>query len=337
MNSKSDQPLTFVLRVIVFLALQSFIGLVIHRYSSTEDSNHYLAVMRDKTHRIETTLGPRTIILGGSNTVFGMHSPVIEATLGQPVVNLGLHVSLGLEFPMRCYLPHAHPGDVVILCPEYHVLADESQMTGDPVVTNQLIEQWPDARKYLPPKDDDSWKAFFDHDSVLLMHQWVHRSIKMIRGRDQIDKVYRRSSFNEHGDLVAHYDKTPPARLPMAGLRTPNASTLNRATQTLNQFEKRCRERGVTVYFAYPPFARSTYKQSLVAVEKIQHAMLSHCAIPTLNEPIDNVYEDDCFFDSSYHLRAESGRNQSQRIANAVSQNMRLLQARKSSKVGNAF
>ena len=319
----------FVLRVMAFLVLQLVIGLVIHQHSSTEDSNHYLAVMRDKIRRMQCTTAQRAVILGGSNTVFGMHSPVIEANLGRPVVNLGLHVSLGLEFPMRCYLPHARRGDIVILCPEYHVLADESQLTGDPVVTNQLIEQWPEARKYLPAKEDDTWKNFLDHDSVLLMHQWVHRSIKMIRGRDQVDKVYRRSSFNEHGDLVAHYGKPSPDLLPMAGLQAPDDHTLNKAIETLNQFASQCRDRGVVVYFAYPPFARSTYAQSLAAIEKIQRCIMTDCTIPTLNKPADNVHDDKCFFDSSYHLQAEAGHHQSTQIADAISRNMRLQHAQK--------
>ncbi|MCH1494140.1 MAG: hypothetical protein L7U72_02830 [Rubripirellula sp.] len=328
--------MSFVLRVMAFLVLQLGIGLVIHQHSSTEDSNHYLAVMRDKIRRIQRTPGERVIILGGSNTVFGMHSPVIEANLERPVVNLGLHISLGLEFPMRCYLPHARRGDIVVLCPEYHVLSDESQLAGDPVVTNQLIEQWPKAKKYLPAKGDDNWKNFLDHDSVLLMHQWVHRSIKMIRGRDQVDKVYRRSSFNEHGDLVAHYGKPSPDLLPMAGLQVPDDHTLNKAIETLNQFASQCRDRGVVVYFAYPPFARSTYDQSLAAIEKIQHYITKDCAIPTLNHPADNVHDDKCFFDSSYHLQAEAGQDQTTQIADAIARNLLLQHAQKRPEQPNA-
>ena len=102
MNSKSHPLQKFILRLLAFLALQALVACVLFRFTSTQNSNHYLAVMEDKIDRLESLTGERLVILGGSNTVFGMHSDVIEAATHYSVVNLGLHVSIGLEFPMRC-------------------------------------------------------------------------------------------------------------------------------------------------------------------------------------------------------------------------------------------
>ena len=320
MNSKRPALKRFLIRLGLFLLVQLAVGLFLHQFSSTESSNHYLASMQDKMDRLRSGRDARVVILGGSNTVFGIHSDIIQNATQMSVVNLGLHVSLGLEFPIRCYLPHARRGDIVVLSPEYHVLMKESDQLGDPAVANQLIEQWGEARTYLPRAADTSWKKFFDHDSVLLAHQWVHRSIKMIRGRDKIDKVYRRSSFNEYGDLVAHREKVAPSLTPMAALATPSVATLERTAETLNTFVKQCEVRGVSVYLCYPPFAKSTFEESWGAISETEQYIKSQCKIHCLNRPQDNVYHDDCFFDSSYHLNGTTGLKQSLEIARLITE-----------------
>ncbi len=274
--------------------------------------------MQDKMKRLASLQESRLVILGGSNAAFGIHSPIFAESTGREVVNLGLHVSLGLEFPLRCYLPHAKPGDIVVVCPEYHVLIDDSQQQGDPVVTNQLIEQWPNATEYLDINQNHSWKQFLDHDSVLLAHQWVHRSIKMIRGRDKVDKIYRRSSFNQYGDLISHYQKVAPKLTSVTGLKTPEIKTLERTVDILNRFVEQCDHRGVTVYFAYPPFAKTTYEQSVTAIQRTERVLRERCKVIQLNQPEDNVYSDDCFFDSAYHLNGVTGEKQSRRLATSI-------------------
>ena len=41
---------------------------------------------------------PKIILIGNSNLAFGIDSEKIENSVGMPVVNLGLHGSLGNEF-----------------------------------------------------------------------------------------------------------------------------------------------------------------------------------------------------------------------------------------------
>lgn len=301
------------------MALQALVACVLFRFTSTQNSNHYLAVMEDKIDRLESLTGERLVILGGSNTVFGMHSDVIEAATHYSVVNLGLHVSLGLEFPMRCYLPHARAGDIVVLCPEYHVMMDESQQIGDPIVTNQLTEQWPSAKKYLPRETPESLKQFLDHDGLLLAHQWVSRSIKMIRGRDrQSDKLYRRSSFNEYGDLVGHYKIKSGELTAFGGIPTPEEALLEQTASIINRFANQCKEKGVEVYFSFPPFAESAFEDSQSAISLTETYLREKCKIVYLNRPTDNIYSDHCFHDSVYHLNGPTGLTQSTRLAKSI-------------------
>ena len=268
--------------------------------------------------RLQNVEESRIVILGGSHAAFGIHSDIMQEITGRSVVNMGLHVSLGLEFPLRCYLPHARSGDVVIVSPEYHVLMKDAEQRGDRVLMGQLIEQWPSANDYLPSKPPVSWKQFMDHEGLRQTHRWVHRSIKMIRGRDQVDNIYRRSSFNEYGDLVAHHGDTASNLMPMQALPMPTEETLSQSVQLLNQFASQCQARGVSVYFCYPPFARSTFQESQSAIHHTQQYLRRWCEIPNINVPKDNVHEDTCFFDSSYHLNAETGRKQSIEIANLI-------------------
>ncbi len=318
MNSKQSTVFRFAKRLAIFLIFQSIVGLTLSFYSSPASSNHYLAALRDKIQHLESLPDSRVAILGGSNTCFGIHSEIFEQNLQRGIANLGLHVSLGLEFQLNCYLQHAQSGDVVMICPEYHVLMDEKNRQGDPVVINQLLEQFPEAKKYFRDAGDKGWKEFLDHQAVLDAHQWVHRSIKMIHGRDKAGKTYRRSSFNKHGDLTAHYGVQPSKLMPVSTLKAPDNKTLKETVAILNRFHETCRHQDISVYLAFPPLARSTYDSSADAIRVTANFLDKHCSIEPLNRPEDNVYQNEQFFDSAYHLDAATGEVQSENLALAL-------------------
>lgn len=61
----------------------------------------------------------RTVILGGSNCLFGVDSNVLAAELGDEVVNLSVHANLGISFLLRHLERNIRQGDRVIMSLEH--------------------------------------------------------------------------------------------------------------------------------------------------------------------------------------------------------------------------
>ncbi len=192
----------FLSRLAAFLSLQLLVAAVVIWQGSPQDSNHYLSALQDKIQRLEQCPGNRLLVVGGSNVAFGIHSQRLQESTGLETVNLGLHVSLGLDFALQCAERHCRGGDIVVLSPEYELLVSDLQQ-GDPITINQLLAQWPEAADYTDQQRDFSWKRFLDHDALWQTHEWVSRAYARITRREKEGRIYERSSFNECGDVVA--------------------------------------------------------------------------------------------------------------------------------------
>jgi hypothetical protein len=307
----------FLLRLSCFIALQSIIAAMVFCYGSPLDSNHYLRSFQDKLARLEDCDGNRLIIAGGSNAAFGVHSRTLQETIGMPTVNLGLHMSLGLRFPVECVRRHGRRGDVVVLTPEYQLLTSHIQ-DGDPVTIHQLLEQWPQSSPYFDQSRYASWKRFFDHDGLWKAHQWVKRSWSVIRGRETKSEIYQRSSFNEFGDVVAHYGRTSNTMMQTEPLPRIDQERLDMAIEYLNSFAEDCRRRGIAVYFSYPPLPDVRFDSSSAIVKAVDRELQSRLEMPLLNRPQEVVFPLDNFFDTTYHLSEAGGVKRTQVVADAL-------------------
>jgi hypothetical protein len=61
---------------------------------------------------------PKIVFIGGSNVRFGVDAAALSRDLGMPVVNYGLHASLGLDVITDRALQCVKPGDIVVIAPE---------------------------------------------------------------------------------------------------------------------------------------------------------------------------------------------------------------------------
>jgi hypothetical protein len=320
LNSKRAPIHRFAIRGLAFLWLQSVIAAIVIGYGSTRNSNDYLMAIQDKLQRLDQCQGPRVVLLGGSNVAFGMHSPVIRESMGMETVNLGLHASLGLAFPLECYRQHARRGDIVILSPEYHLLTSDSHRQGDAITMDQLLEQWPESRRYMTQSAEQTWKTFLDREALWTAHQWVGRAFRTLRGKDSENKIYSRSGFNQHGDLVAHYGRSDVGLMPLSDVPPSTPQSLENTIRVLNDFHASCRDRGVDVYFCYPPLLESIYQSSEPAILQLHRTLQAGITLPVLGHPRDSSLPRDCFFDGGYHLTESSGRARSKTIAARVKQ-----------------
>src|ERR1700722_8464973 len=77
------------------------------------DSNVYMNAMIEKHKKAEMIKGPKIIMTGGSSVAFGIDSKELQDSLKMPVVNLGMHAALGLNFILAEASKFARNGDVI--------------------------------------------------------------------------------------------------------------------------------------------------------------------------------------------------------------------------------
>ena len=140
MRSKQDSMTGFVGRLAAFASLQLLVASIVFWQGSPRDSNHYLSALQDKIERLESCVGNRILVVGGSNAAFGFDSQCIQQTTGLDTVNLGLHVSLGLPFYLETIRQHCRDGEqrVSIEC-DWELLNQASRFPLDPAVKVLLL------------------------------------------------------------------------------------------------------------------------------------------------------------------------------------------------------
>ena len=320
MNSEQLPIRRFLRRASAFVLLQLLVAAVVFRFGAPGKSKHYLGAIQDKIERLEACQGPRIVLVGGSNVAFGIHSPVIQQSFQMETVNLGLQASLGLSFPLECYLQHARSGDIVIVSPEYHLLTSSEHQQGNRLMIDYMLQQCPKARRYLIRSDQNTWKHFLDQDGLWMVHQWVGRAFRSMRREDTSDQIYARAGFNEFGDVVSHYGRSAESMMPFGRVPPLTAEAFEQAVTTLNRFQEDCQRQGVSVYFSYPPLMDSLYADAEVTIEQLHHSLLERLKIPLLNHPKQFAYPEERFFDTGYHLNQEAGEERSRFIAAAIAE-----------------
>ncbi len=121
----------FLRKMLLFMLVQGLIwtgvvALYIRSEATKGDgfAKGYLGAAIDKHNRLAQQPAPRVVFVGGSNLAFGLDSAEIERSLGYGVVNMGLDLSLGLDFMLREIEPFLARGDVVVISPEYEEFID---------------------------------------------------------------------------------------------------------------------------------------------------------------------------------------------------------------------
>ncbi|MEK6236358.1 MAG: hypothetical protein N2C14_16750 [Planctomycetales bacterium] len=115
--------------------------------------------------------------------------------------------------------------------------------------------------------------------------------------------VYRRSDFNDRGDMVGHHHLG--SKLTAKKIRPVGAvqiEKLERVADRLNAFARACRTKGVTLYLSYSPLPQPAFKGSRRALSHLHRNLKELLDIPIVNSPETLVFPQGEFYDSMAHL-----------------------------------
>ena len=279
----------FFITISVFslLIILSLFGIIKIISPLIRNTNDYVGASIDKEKRLATIQTPKIIFVGGSNLAFGTNSKMIEDSTHYPVVNMGLHAGLGLDFMLSEVTSGVKKGDIVLLSIEYN-LDDRPDLK----LLTQTIDLNPIAKQYISFNINEGL-GYYVYD----IQRCLTSSIKTL-GKKFSNNIYLRNGFTAEGDLTTYFTMPDiPFLIPKMVL-TDYSSRISK----INNLVETCSSRGAKIYFIFPTCQKSTYVANKDFINK--YADIFHKALkcPILGSPETFVYADNNYFNSEYHL-----------------------------------
>jgi len=304
--------------LLFFLIQAGVFGLLLHRFD-TARSDHYLASTNDKHRRLNETPPPRILLVGGSNVALGFHSGLIESELERPVVNMALVAGVGLNFMLNEIESSVGQGDLVVLSIEYDLFGDKYIRSR----LRQVIVRRPASVRYLNVKQ---FGRILSERGLALLAEIVRRSIEsstfLLAEDNETDPMFERSDFNQWGDFIGHYDR------PSAMISSPPGSVAQkiqkswlpteRIRKRLRAFVNHCQSRGARVVYSCPPVPGENLEAALLTIRPILEELEEVPGLTVIDQPEDQTYPINQFYDSTYHLTAEGSLERSRRLIRAL-------------------
>jgi hypothetical protein len=289
------------LGTVLFAAGATYLVLL---YCGMTDPLEAGAVQRDKIARLQSLPSPKIVIVGGSNVMFGIDSERIQRTTGIPVANMGVNAGISLNYMLQVVRPRIAGGDIVVLALEHSAFYEDPRELTD--ATMEVLVHDPNGPEYLRSIGGMGWER------VGRLLRYNSKIIGFIDNRLRPlfpflpQRIYRRTSFNELGDVVAHLKRA--AQYPAVELGSDmRRGVAPESVRTLERFVADVRSRGGRVVLSWPSVMYSQYVHDRSAIDATFTVVQQSPTLRTTSSPKDYVFPDDYFYDTPWHLTA-SGR-----------------------------
>jgi hypothetical protein len=301
---------TLAVFAVLLVATNAF---VVYRCINDPSRNSYLVAIKDKHRLLEHTASPKTIVIGGSNVAFGINSRLLMDSLHMPVVNMGLHIGVGLRYMLDEVMPFVNAGDIVIVSPEYECFID--RLEGNFVLAD-LVFTYPRAMLFL--------RSFGQGGACVKRIPFYWR--KTVFGDENApvtDPVYCRNCFNGQGDLISHLTLPQPdfheKNVPLRALGMPIDM---QAVPLLNRFYADAVRKKARTFFSFTPCERSAFVTDSGLILQLYSLLKKKGRMPILSGPEQMVFNKDRFYITKYHLNAQGREMRTRLLAEEVMQDL---------------
>ncbi|MBR7015435.1 MAG: hypothetical protein IKI12_03195 [Lachnospiraceae bacterium] len=255
-----------------------------------------------KFYRLENAPGKRIIVIGGSGMAFAVDSALLEQEFpGCTAINMGMYADLGVKFLLDLTENELREGDIVILSPEQHT---------------QTLSCWFGARSALQGMDGNiSMLRYVSREDLgALIGALPGFTLEKLRfmstgEHPEGDGIYRRSSFNEYGDIASPLASSNimPGYFDPSVTVSYDPSVLEDAfAERLRSYAAHAHKKGAEVYWYFCPANRLAVDAS-ASPEDFYDFLYETLDFPILGNPANAVMDEAWFFDTDFHLN-QSGR-----------------------------
>jgi hypothetical protein len=282
-------------KILVFLAsvalMACLLGAFLFAVLMPQYEQGYNAALIDKKARVMAIDEPKIVLVGNSNLVFGIDSAAIEAELGMPVVNMGLHGGAGNAFHEEMAKFNVQPGDIYIIChTDYADIDEVSDASLAWITIENHFDLWPLIRQ----KDIPAMAKAFPGYVKRCLNLWASGA-----GNLSTEDAYAREAFNEYGDNV--FERPVALQgLPFAEQTLPTLSTA--CADRLNALNSYMQERGATLLLTAYPIAYGEFTPLLDDYDAFQEELDQALDFPIISYFTDYLFDYSYFYDTIYHL-----------------------------------
>ncbi len=281
-------------RALGFGSLALVIFTIIALLGEPASRNDYMAAIRAKHARLKELGSPKIIIIGGSNAAFGFDSQSLEQAFGSPVVNMGLHGSLGTHFMVEEILGEIGRGDIVLVSLEYSNINRPLKLDDEIYLA---VDRYPAALQMIPYHQ---WPKVLSTIVVLRMQAtWM----SFIGSATPLDTtmIYTASNFNEYGDFLIPSSTEKDFRHDLRFGVHKDTEIPSRFWTLLDRLESIVHEQDGKVFYAWPAIARSTHSPEVDASIEMDFNAKGRSFIGKRER---YILDDSLFLDTKYHTRS---------------------------------
>jgi hypothetical protein len=251
----------------------------------------------------------KEVFIGVSATHYDVHAGTFEKATGIPSVNMGLHAGGSFELYINCVLPYLNKGDMVFIMPEYacysfeyDAISDESvdlmYLTDSEIVHRAGI---PYQIKCFPETLMVGWR----HLGNMLKYPFV----KAANGGNVLGN-YRRDWSDTYGDYIGFKNIPNSPYIAYESLVFKDKGFISDIQKAATKMQ----ENGVVVFHLFPPYPVSSYEKSKQEIARIYSDCKQELNFQLLFTPEQTVFNDNCFFDTVYHLDYDNAEKYTQFI-----------------------
>lgn len=268
-------------------------------FIGSQYSCEYTASILDKIHRAQQIEQPKIILAGHSALAFGVCSDMIEAELGMPVVNLGLHGGLGNAFHERMAKACVRPGDIVVL--------SHSEFSSGSKPDYTLMWTTVDCHYELL-----RFCGIGDVGGLLSAYPTYFRNAftRMRSGTGHSapeNTPYSRYAFNEYGDVVLKpRDRQVDASVFFSETEVALPRVDKACTDRINRLNAYITQQGASLVIAGYPIACGVYSQFTESdLIRFQSALRDAVSCDVISDYTDYLFPYSMFYDTALHLTQE--------------------------------
>ncbi len=302
----------YAIKIVLYLSIICSIVLCANFFNKKDHSySTYSEAIIDKHELAKGISKPKLILAGGSNVAFGFNSKDINNEFQIPIVNLGLHAGLGLDFILDELKIIAKPKDIIIISPEYFL-----NIEGNYRFKKYVCDFYPEAKNFIETDIVNEVTVRIENSRN------IYKKLLNIDPVNTQSEVYTRNGFNAYGDLISHINKKSREKL-------KDRSYLKKhkweGIVYLNKLQEYCNSKNITMLFSYPPYPKSEYIKNSSAIKSYNKQLQSSLNIELLSNPEEFVFQDHFFFDTIYHLNGNGRELRTQKTISLLTKNKTFL------------
>lgn len=261
-------------------------------WAAPQFQSKYTGAIQDKVQRLCSIDEPKIILVGDSNLAFGIQSPMIEEALELPVVNLGGHGGLGLEFSLNMAKCNIQEGDIVIVsC----ALLDSRGMRDSELgwISIENYGLW----SLVPEVDYSNMARTLPKYVTKTLLHWA-----LGTGNAPGNDCYTRDSFNEYGDNI--YPRPESIHTFTKGSESLPI-LIPDCADALNEFNAYCESQGAVCLISLSPIAKGEFTAPVESFEEYQKSLEDQLDATVISDVTDYFFPYEQFYDTNYHLTDE--------------------------------